>query len=112
MISRTTSVQWIAAFQIIKLRLTRISTAHVMPFECTVEPVLSKVMCGGSRASLQSTRNQKLSAIVSGAEQGAVQMTTTATARAEAPVASAAQPAKTQIRPPKALPAPNSDFYQ
>src|SRR5215211_3243796 len=41
-------------------RLTRISTAYVVtPFECTVEPVLSNVMCGGSRASLQSTRNQK-----------------------------------------------------
>jgi hypothetical protein len=38
--------------------------------------------------------------------------TVTATAQAAKPVTSAARPAKTEIRPPKALPAPNSDFYQ
>jgi alkylation response protein AidB-like acyl-CoA dehydrogenase len=41
-------------------------------------------------------------------------MTTTAiaTAQAATPVSAAARPAKTEIRQPKALPVPNSDFYQ
>jgi hypothetical protein len=39
--------------------------------------------------------------------------TTTATATAtERILTPAARPPKTEIRPPKALPAPNSDFYQ
>src|SRR5271167_1607738 len=39
--------------------------------------------------------------------------TTTATATAQAtPVTPAARPAKTEARQPKALPAPNSDFYE
>jgi glutaryl-CoA dehydrogenase len=37
---------------------------------------------------------------------------TTATATAASPVNPAARPAKTEARQPKALPAPNSDFYQ
>jgi alkylation response protein AidB-like acyl-CoA dehydrogenase len=37
---------------------------------------------------------------------------TTATAQAATPVTPVARPTKTEIRPPKALPAPNSDFYQ
>ena len=36
----------------------------------------------------------------------------TATAQATTQVVPAARPAKTEIRQPKALPAPNSDFYQ
>ena len=38
--------------------------------------------------------------------------TTTATAQAATPVAPRQRPAKTDIRQPKPLPAPNSDFYQ
>src|ERR1700754_3022438 len=40
--------------------------------------------------------------------------TTTATVTAQAAASGnpAARPAKAQLRPPKALPAPNSDFYQ
>jgi Acyl-CoA dehydrogenase, N-terminal domain len=43
-----------------------------------------------------------------------VQMTTTAiaTAQAATPVSAAARPARTEIRQPKALPVPDSDFYQ
>src|ERR1700719_315622 len=37
---------------------------------------------------------------------------TTATAQAVTPVTPVARPTKTEIRQPKALPAPNSDFYQ
>jgi hypothetical protein len=37
---------------------------------------------------------------------------TTATAPAASPVNPAARPAKTEARQTKALPAPNSDFYQ
>src|SRR5258708_21829864 len=44
-------------------------------------------------------------------ERGSVQMTTTAIAQAT-PVTPATRPAKTEPRQPKALPAPNSDFYQ
>src|SRR3954454_4998041 len=38
--------------------------------------------------------------------------TATATAQAATPATAAARPAKTEVRQPKALPAPNSDFYQ
>ena len=37
---------------------------------------------------------------------------TTPTAQAVTPVTQVARPTKTEIRQPKALPAPNSDFYQ
>jgi hypothetical protein len=37
---------------------------------------------------------------------------TTAAAPAASPVNSAARPPKTEARQPKAVPAPNSDFYQ
>src|SRR6266849_10464819 len=37
---------------------------------------------------------------------------TTATAQAVTPVTPVARPTKTELRQPKALPAPNSDFYQ
>src|SRR5260370_12048513 len=36
----------------------------------------------------------------------------TATAQAATPATPAARPAKTEVRQPKALPAPNSDFYE
>ena len=36
----------------------------------------------------------------------------TATAQAVTPLTSTTRPGKTDVRPPKALPAPNSDFYQ
>src|SRR5271157_458369 len=36
----------------------------------------------------------------------------TATAQAATPATPGARPAKTEVRPPKALPAPNSDFYE
>src|SRR6266545_2622985 len=38
--------------------------------------------------------------------------TATATAQAATPATAAARPTKTEVRQPKALPAPNSDFYQ
>src|SRR5271165_4666668 len=38
--------------------------------------------------------------------------TATSTVQAATPATPAAQPAKTEVRQPKALPAPNSDFYE